>query len=60
MGTICKPSQYSSRDVEATALIQCINGQGKRIHELCCIGLDGISLKIHPTAREEAPAGTVG
>ena len=44
---------------EATAFIQFINGQEPHIYEFWCLGLDGISRKVHPTDCVEVTAGTV-
>ena len=60
MGTIRRPSDSVSGVTEATAFIQCINDREPQIHELWCLGLDGIGRKVCPTARVEATAGTIG
>ena len=60
MVTIHRPSDFGIGGTEATAFIQYINGHETHIHELSCLGLDGLSQKVHPTAHVEVPAGTVG
>ena len=60
MGTILSPSYSGSGGTEATAFIQSINGQEPQIHELWCLHLEGICLKVNPTARVEVQDGTVG
>ena len=59
MGTTRRPSYSGSGGTEANDFIQWINGREPHIHELWCLGLDGIIRKFHPTARVELPAGTV-
>ena len=60
MGYIRRPSNSGIWDTDATAVIQYINGREPQIHELWCLGLDGISHKVHPTSRVDVIAITVG
>ena len=60
MGTIRKPLDSGSGGSKATAFIQWINGREPQIHELWCLGLDGIICEVRPTARLEVISRTVG
>ena len=60
MGNIYRPFYSGSGGNDATSFIQCINGREPRIHELWCLGFDGISWKVHPTARVDVTDGTMG
>ena len=60
MGTIRRPLGYGGWGTEATALIQCINGQYPQIKELWCLDVGGICRKVHTTARVEVLYGTAG
>ena len=57
---IHRPPNPGSGITEATAFIQCIDGQETHIHELWCLGLDNTSRKVHPTAQVQVITGTVG
>ena len=59
MDIIYRLIDSGSGGTKATDLIQIINGQDLKIHKLWYLVLDGILLKIHPTAREEVLYGTV-
>ena len=54
------PSDSGSGSTEATALIQCADGQEPHIHDLLYLGLDSISCEFCTTAQVEVTAGTVG
>ena len=56
MDTTRRRLDYGIRGTEATAF----NQYTTQIHELWYLGLDGISCKVHPTARVEVPDGTIG
>ena len=60
MGSIRRPSDSGSKSTEATAFIKCFDGREPQIHELWCLGLDGIIRKVCPTALVEVTTGTVG
>ena len=60
MESVCQPSNHGIRSTKDTAFIQCVDGQESQIHELRCLGLDTITREVHPTARVEVVAGTVG
>ena len=60
MGTIHRPSDFVDRGNDTTTFIQCINGQQPQIKKLWCLGLDGIFREVHPIARVDILAGTVG
>ena len=59
MGSIHKPSNFGSRSTESTAFIQCVDVREHQIHELWCLGLDGISHESHPTDQVEVIAGII-
>ena len=59
MGSIRRPSYYYRRSTEATALIQCVDGQEPQIHDLLYLGLDRISREVCTTVQVEVTAGTV-
>ena len=60
MGTIRTPYDYGSVGTEATAFIQRINTREPDIHELWCLGLDGISHEVQPTVHIEVTSGSIG
>ena len=60
MGTIRRLSDYGRGGTDATSFMQYVDGREPQIHELWYLGLDGISCKVHPTARVEVTTGTVG
>ena len=59
MRTVHMPLYSSSGGTESTAFIQFVNCPEHQIHELWCLGVDGISQKVNPTARVEVPDGTI-
>ena len=59
MGSIRRPSDSGRRSTEATALIQCVDGQEPQIHDLLYLGLDRISCEVFTTVQVEVIAGTV-
>ena len=59
MVTIRRHSGCGSGGTDTTAFIQFDNGRKPQINKLWCLGLDGIFLKVHPTAGVEVPAGTI-
>ena len=60
MGSIRCPSNPGSRGTEDTKLIQCVDGWEPQIHKIRCLSLDNITQEVHPKARVEVVAGTVG
>ena len=48
-----------SGSTDATIFIQCVDSQELQIHELWCLGVDGISRKVHPTSQAEVTSITV-
>ena len=60
MGTIRRPLDSGDNGTEATDFKQCVDGQEPLINELWCLGLEGISRKVHPTERVEVAAETAG
>ena len=59
MGSIRRPLDPGSGSTDATAFTQWVYGREPYIHELWCMGLDIITLKVHPTAQVEFTSGTV-
>ena len=59
-GSIRRPSDIGSGITEDTAFVQCIDGREPQIHEVWSLCLDRIVRKVHPTAQEEVPIGTIG
>ena len=60
MGSICLTSNPGSGGTKDNEFVRCVNGQENQIHELWCLGLENITYKVHPTARVEVGAVTVG
>ena len=60
MGSIYWTYILGSGGTKDTKLIQCFDNQEPQIHELRCLGLDNITQEVHPTAKVEVVAGTVG
>ena len=60
MGSILWPSNPGSRVTEDNEFIRCVDGQEPQINELWCLSLYNINQEVHPTARVEVVAGTVG
>ena len=55
---ICQPSNPGSSSTKDTSFVQCIDGWYPEIHEVWCLGLDGIICEVHPTAHVEVPVIT--
>ena len=49
-----------SGGTKCVVFIRCIDGHDPQIHEICCLGYDGITHEIHPTAQVDIGAGAVG
>ena len=60
MGSTRRPFNLGSRITKDNEFIRCVDDQENQIHELWCLGLDNITQEVHPTARVEVVAGTVG
>ena len=57
---ISRPSDSGSEGAKDTEFIRCIDVWEPQIHNLWCLRLGNITRKVHPTARVEVGAGTVG
>ena len=60
MGYIRRPSDSCSGSNKYVDFVQFVDSQELQIHEMWCLGSDGVTLKIHTTALVEVGAGTVG
>ena len=60
MKSIQRPSDSGRGIIEATAIIQCVDGREPQIHDLWYLVLNGISCKVCTTSQVDVTAGTVG
>ena len=58
--SICRPYDSGSGNEEGTKFILFVDGQHPQIHEVWNLREDGVTRKVHPTARVHVGAGFVG
>ena len=57
---IHQPSEYGSRGTKSVEFIQCFDGREPQVHKIWCLGSDGVTCEVHPTAQIDVGAETVG
>ena len=60
MGSIHVPADSASRGTEGVEFIQFVDGQEPQIHEILCLGTNGVTCEVHPTAQIDVGAKTIG
>ena len=60
MRSIFRPSNSGSGVTEGVEFIWCVYGREPKIHEIWCLGSDSVTREVHPTAKIDVGAGTVG
>ena len=60
MGYFHWPSHYGSWGAKDAEFVRCVEVQEPQIHDLWCLGLDNITLRVHLTSRLKVVARTVG
>ena len=60
VGPICWPFDSCSRGTKRPEFIQYVDGRKPQMHEIWCLGSDGITHELHPKAQVYVNAGNVG
>ena len=60
MGSIRRPSDSSREGTKSVEFIWCVDGREPQIHEIWCLGYNGVTHEFHTTAQIYDVAETVG
>ena len=60
MVSISWTSDSSSGATKGVEIIWCVDGQEPQMHEIWCLGFNGVTHEVHTTAQVDVRAGTVG
>ena len=59
MGSILQPSDFGSGGTKGVEFIRCVHGRKPQIHEIWCLGSNGVTHKVHQTSQIDVGAETV-